>query len=185
MSWTYDGKLDPDEALRLLDHLSGESGHDFSMMIENKGTPLEGESKRTYEDGKQRMDIGGYSYKSDVVIPPGSNKGKLRNHAFIVVRDCDAATASIASLLKNQDSDLKVTVSVFKASGDSSKDQQPHLEFVLGGARVNCHAIVTGGRPKRPCDIIFFDYVKLEIRSAPQQQTGARGAVRTCSFSGN
>ncbi|RST46417.1 type VI secretion system tube protein Hcp [Variovorax sp. DXTD-1] len=185
MSWTYDGKLDPDEALRLLDYLSGESGNDFAMMIESKGSPIEGESKRTYEDGKQRMDIGGYSYKSDVVIPPGSSKGKLRNHAFIVIRDCDAATASIASLLKSQDSDLKVTISVFKAGGDSSKDQQSHLEFVLEGARVNCHAIVTGGTPKRPCDLIFFDYTKLEIRSAPQQQTGARGAVRTCTFAGN
>jgi hypothetical protein len=173
MSWTYDGKLDPDEALRLLDYLSGESGNDFAMMIESKGSPIEGESKRTYEDGKQRMDIGGYSYKSDVVIPPGSSKGKLRNYS------------SIASLLKNQDSDLKVTVSVFKAGGDSSKDLQSHLEFVLEGARVNCHAIVTGGTPKRPCDIIFFDYTKLEIRSAPQQQTGARGAVRTCTFTGN
>ncbi|MDH6592560.1 hypothetical protein M2165_002449 [Variovorax sp. TBS-050B] len=182
MSWTYDGKLDPDEALRLLDHLSGESGNDFAMMIESKGSPIEGESKRTYEDGKQRMDIGGYSYKTDVVTPPGATKGKLRNYPFIVIRDCDAATASIASLLKNQDADLKVTVSVFKAGGDSSKDLQSHLEFVMEGARVQCHAIVTGGQPKRPCDIIFFSYRKLEVRSAPQQQTGARGAVRTCTF---
>lgn len=185
MSWTFDGQLNPDEALRLLDYLSGESGNDFSMMIESKGSPIEGESVRMYEDGKQRMDIGGYSYKADVVIPPGSSKGKMRNHPFIVVRDSDAATASIASLLKGQDSDLKVTVSVFKAGGDSSKDLQPHLEFVLEGARVHCHAIVTGGKPKRPCDIVFFSYTKLEIRSAPQQKTGARGAVRTCTFTGN
>lgn len=184
MSWTMDGRLDPDEALRLLDNLSSESGNDFAMMIENKGTPIEGESKRSYEDGKQRMDIGGYQYVADVVTPPGSTKGKVRNHQFIVVRDCDAATASIASLLKNQDASLKVTISVFKAGGDSSKDLQAHLEFVLDEARVVCHAILTGGKPKRPCDLIFLAYKKLEIRSAPQQQSGLRGAVRTCTFEG-
>ena len=60
MSWTKDGTLDPDEALRLLDHMSGQSDNDFVMMIENKGSVVEGESSRAHEDGKQRMDIAGY-----------------------------------------------------------------------------------------------------------------------------
>lgn len=183
MAFNIDGILDPDEALRLLDHLSGESDNDFVMMIENKGAVVEGESGRPYEDGKKRMDIGGYAYCAEVVVPPGSSKGKVRNSTFIVIRNCDAATASVASLLKNQDSEIKVQVSVFKAGGDSSQDMQPSLEFVLEGARVTLHSILTGGRPKRPCEIIFLQYRKIEIKSAPQQVTGARGAVRTCSFS--
>lgn len=183
MAFNTDGILNPEEALRLLDHLSGESENDFVMMIENKGAVVEGESVRDYEDGKKRMDIGGYVYCAEMVVPPGGSKGKVRNNTFIVIRDCDAATASVASLLKNQDSEIKVQVSVFKAGGDSSKDMQPTLEFVLEGARVTLHSIVTGGRPKRPCEIIFLQYRKIEIKSAPQQGTGARGAVRTCSFS--
>lgn len=180
MSWTLDGSLDPDEALRLLSHMSGESDNDFVMLIENKGAVVEGESKREYEDGKQRMDIAGYWHRLDVVTPPGASKGKVRNSAFAVVRNCDAATASIASMLKNQDSDIKVQVSVFKAGGDSSKDMQPMLEYLLEGARVRLHSMLTGGTPRRACEIILFGYRKIEIRSAPQKSSGQRGAVRSC-----
>jgi hypothetical protein len=180
MSWTIDGTLDPDEALRLLDHMSGASDNDFAMLIENKGSVVEGESARQYEDGKQRMDIAGYAYLAEVVTPPGASKGKVRNHSLIVVRNCDAATASIASLMKNQDSDIKVELSVFKAGGDSSKDMQPTLEIVLEGARIDTHSILTGGSPRRPCEILFFRYRKIEIRSASQKGTGQRGAVRSC-----
>ncbi|VWX55986.1 conserved hypothetical protein [Burkholderiales bacterium 8X] len=183
MSWTVDGMLDPDEALRLLDHLSNESGNDFAMSIESKGTAIEGEMTRSFEDGKQRMRVAGYQYSAEVVNPPGSTKGKVRNKSFIVVRDCDAATASLASLMKNQDSDIKLQLSVFKAGGDSSPDMQPTLEFVLDEARIDAHCILTGGRPKRPCEIIFFGYRKIEIRSAPQKSSGQRGAVRSCIIS--
>ncbi|WP_077002952.1 type VI secretion system tube protein Hcp [Variovorax sp. KK3] len=180
MSWTIDGTLDPDEALRLLDHMTGVSDNDFAMLIENKGTVMEGESKRAYEDGKQRMDIAGYAYLAEVKTPPGASKGRVRNHPLIVVRNCDAATASIASLMKSQDSDIKVQLSVFKAGGDASKDMQPTLEILLEGARVDTHSILTGGTPRRPCEIIFFYYRKIELRSAPQKSTGQRGAVRSC-----
>lgn len=182
MSWTLDGTLDPDEALRLLDHLSGEASNDFAMLIENKGAVVEGESDRAYEDGKQRLEIAGYSYLAEVVAPPGSTKGVVRNSGFIVVRFCDAATASIASLLKNQDSEIKITISAFKAGGDTSKDLQPMLEFVLEGARISIHSILTGGRPVRPCEILYLKYRKIEIRSAPQKSSGQRGAVRSCVF---
>jgi type VI protein secretion system component Hcp len=183
MSWTIDGNLDPDEALRLLDHMSGEAGNDFVMLVESKGTVVEGESSRAHEDGKKRMDVAGYHYSAEVVNAPGSTKGKVRNTSFIVVRDCDAATASLASLMKNQDSDIKMQLSVFKAGGDSGKDMQPTLEFLLEDARIDAHCILTGGRPKRPCEIIFFGYRKIEIRSAAQKSTGQRGAVRSCVIS--
>ena len=74
-------------------------------------------------------------------------------------------------------------LSVFKAGGDASKDMQPTLEIVLEGARVDTHSILTGGSPRRPCEIIFFHFRKIEIRSAPQKGTGQRGAVRSCLMS--
>ncbi len=84
-------------------------------------------------------------------------------------------------MLKNQDSEIKVTISVFKAGGDSSKDMQPSLEFVLTEACAShTHCILTGGQPKRPSEIIYFAFRKIEFRSAPQLDTGLRGAVRTC-----
>ncbi len=183
MSWTTDGMLDPEEGLRLLDRMSGDSINDFAMRVENKGAVVEGESLRDYGDGKQRMDISGYSYLAEVVTPPGAAKGKVRQSTLIVVRGCDAATASFASMMKNQDSDIQVQLSVFKAGGDSSKDLQPTLEILLGGARIRRHAILTGGTPKRPCEILFFAYRKIEIRSAPQLASGQRGAVRSCVVS--
>lgn len=178
MSWTYDGRLDPDEALRLLDHLSGESGNDFAMMIESKGSPIEGESQRTYEDGKQRMEIGGYSYKTDVIVPPGSSKGKLRNYPFIVIRDCDAATASIASLLFSQEANLEVSIFVYRASGDHLPSQ-PFFEVILTGARVVSQAILTGGTPRQPREVTVFESRNVQIKTAPQLASGIRGAVRT------
>lgn len=182
MSFTADGILNPNEALRLLEYMSVDSGNDFVMMVENKGTVVEGESDRKYADGKKRMEIAGYHLGLEVPISNGEAKSKVRHFPFVVIRDCDAATASIASLLKNQDSDITVQISVFKAGGDVSKDLQPTLEFVLKGVRLGMHAILIGGQPKRPCEIVQFHYREMEIRSAPQLQTGARGAVRTCAF---
>lgn len=182
MSFNNDGLMDPDEALRTLDLLSSESGSDFHMMIENKGTKLSGESKRLFDGGMEMLDIGGYFYESDVLSTPGSSKGQVRALPFMVVRDCDAATASIASLMNSQDNQLIVNVLVFKAGGDTGQDMQPFLEIELRGARIGKHAILTGGRPKRPCEIILFQYREIEIKTAPQLLSGLRGAVRAAKL---
>ena len=122
------------------------------------------------------MDIAGYSYLAEVVTPPGASKGKVRNHALIVLRACDAATASIASLMKNQDSDIKVHLSVFKAGGDASKDMQPTLEIVLEGARVDTHSILTGGSPRRPVRNHLLP-LPARSRSAPRRRRGPASAA--------
>jgi len=51
---------------------------------------------------------------------------------------------------------------------------------VFTEARVHTQSLLTGGNPKRPCEIVYFNFRKIEIRSAPQLDTGLRGAVRTC-----
>jgi len=180
MSFNMDGKLDPDEALRLLETMAGDTETDYHMLLESKGAVIEGDGARKFEDGKARLPIGGYYAYAHVVTPPGASKGQVRASMFIVARDCDAATASIASLLKNQATDITATISVFKASGDGSFELQPNLEFVLSEARIDTQAFITGGTPRAPREIIYFNYRKMEIRSAPQGKTGLRGAVRTC-----
>jgi type VI protein secretion system component Hcp len=160
--------------------MAGDTVMDFHMLLESKGAVIEGDGQRKFEDGKMRLPVGGYYNYAHVVTPPGSSKGQVRTTMFIVVRDSDAATASIASLLKTQAADITATISVFKASGDGSVEQQAMLEFVLSEARIDTHAFVTGGVPKRPREIIYFNYRKIEIRSAAQASTGLRGAVRTC-----
>jgi hypothetical protein len=182
MGWTLDGFMDPDEALRALEMLVDDADHNFALMIESKGTPIEGECKRKFEDGKPRLDIGGYYLFARVETPTGSSKGKVVTKDLLIVRQCDAATASIASLLKNQDDQLKLLISVFKAGGDDSPDAQPTLELSMEGARVKTHTMLVGGRPQRPSELVTVAYRKLEIRSAPQTATGARGAVRTCTL---
>ncbi|RYZ06711.1 MAG: hypothetical protein EOO24_11495, partial [Comamonadaceae bacterium] len=72
MSFNQDQLLDTDEALRLLDMMSGESGVDFHMMIDNKGKKLVGESQRVFGDAMEMMDIGGYYYNAKVSAAPGS-----------------------------------------------------------------------------------------------------------------
>lgn len=179
MSFNQDQVLDADEALRIIDMLAGESGTDYHMMIDNKGKKIVGESQRVFGDVMEMMDIGGYYYNAKVTAAPGSTKGVVKVSPLIVVRDADAATASIAGLLNNQDQDLVVNILVFKASGDGSNDLQPFFQIELRGARVAFHAVITGGVPKRPCEIIAFQQREAEIRSAPQLNTGLRGAVRT------
>jgi type VI protein secretion system component Hcp len=187
MSFDRDGLLDPDEALRLLELASHSDGDtDIVLMIESKGTVVEGESARAFADGKSRMPVKGYYFNAAVKVPPGSSKGVVAVTSLVVVRESDAATASLASLLRSQATDLKVDLSVFKAGGEAvSKDAQPTLEFVLEKARVKSHTMLTGLSPQCAVEVLSFEYETLTVKSAPQQATGARGAVRTCSFTPN
>ena len=78
MSFNNDGTLDVDEALRMVDlAASGAHDSDMAMSVQSKGSPVEGESRRTYEDGKKRMDVKGYFFRSWVHTPPGGSKGRV------------------------------------------------------------------------------------------------------------
>jgi hypothetical protein len=187
MSFTPDQMLDPETVLRLVD-LACEttSGQDLALLLENKGSPIEGESTRDFEDGKKRLDALGYILISSVQVAPGTNAAKVSTSNLIVVRKCDAASASIASLLKSQTEDLRVVLSTFKAGGESySTELQPTLEMEIDKGRVAHFSVLTSGRLQGvPCEIVAFAHQEIEIRSAPQAKSGQRGAVRTCTFSG-
>jgi hypothetical protein len=178
--------LSPDAVLRLIDlACAASSGQDLALMLENKGAAIEGECARDFEDGKKRLDVLGYLLTASAQLAPGTNAVKLSTSDLIVVRQCDAASASIASLLKSQTEGLKVVLSTFKAGGDPSEDAQPTLELAIDKGRVEHFSILTcGSLGGVPCEVIGFAHQGLEIRSAPQTKTGQRGAVRTCTFSG-
>jgi len=185
MSFNNDGVLDVDESLRLIDLAArGDAGSDMAMSIQSKGTAVEGESERTYDDGKKRMQILGYFVRAWVHTPPGSNKGRVSTTTLSVVRESDAATASLASLLNKQAADLEVVLSVYKAGGDNSPDAQPTLELTLQEARLDHHCLLSGGALGRPCEVVSFQYRTLAVKSAPQVTSGQRGAVRTCTYGG-
>jgi hypothetical protein len=178
--------LSPDAVLRLLElTCAAMPGQDLVLLLENKGTAIEGECARAFADGKKRLDALGYLLSASTQIAPGTNAAKVSTSSLVVVRHCDAASASIASLLKSQTESLKVTLSTFKAGGDDDPgDAQPTLEFVIDKGRVEHFSLLTSGSMDgMPCEVISFAHQGIELRSAPQTKTGQRGAVRTCTFS--
>jgi len=184
MSFDSDGHIDPDEALRLLDlaHAAGAS-QDLVLLVESKGTAVDGESTRQFDDGKKRLDALGYMFSGYTQARAGNAQNKVGMLNFSVVRQCDAATASLCSLFKSQVEDISVRVSSFKAGGDISKDAQPTLELIFDKVRIASMSILTASKLTGSCEILSFAYESLEIRSAPQLSSGMRGAVRTCTFS--
>jgi type VI protein secretion system component Hcp len=184
MSFNQDGILDIDEGLRALQLVSTSEGEDVVMEITNKGTVVEGESLRQYEGsnaGKGLLGVAGYHFFVRSHAEKGK-KGVSRLLALSVIRKCDAATASLLSLLNSGSEEIKVKLSVFKASGDSAKSAQPTLQFVLEEASIIGMAILTSDALQGPHELITLDYASIQIDSAPQTKTGQRGAVRTCTF---
>ena len=184
MSMTSNGVPDPDDALRMLDlALGAASGCDLVMMIEHSGTPIEGELDRRFEDGKPRMEIAGYFWGAHQHSQSGRAAAARALSNFIVVRRTDAATASIASLLRVNAEAGKVVVSVYKSGGDvKSAEAQAMLEFTMEKVRVTSHMLLTNSVLGVPTEIISFAFRRFSIRSAPQKEAGARGAVRECVF---
>ena len=184
MSMTSNGVPDPDDALRMLDlALGAASGCDLVMMIENAGSPIEGVLEPQFDDGKPRMEIAGYFCGGHQHTQSGRASAARTLSNFIVVRRTDAATASIASMLRVNAEAGKVIVGVYKSGGDlKSTEAQAMLEFTMEKVRVTSHMMLTNSVLGAPTEIISFAFRRFTIRSAPQKNTGARGAVRECVF---
>jgi type VI protein secretion system component Hcp len=182
MAFLDDGSWSPEDARRFYDLVgTGSSEVDLVMMIENKGAPVEGELERAFEDGKARLSIGGYYWS--VQVPESSAQNQVVPNNLIVARRSDAATATLASLLRTQEKDLKVSIGVFKSGGDQkSNEQQATFELVLENARICRLVLNSGGNWGVPSELISISYRTLKVKSAPQKSSGARGAVRECQF---
>ena len=185
MSFDHDGYLDPDEILRIdeLALTSQSTGMDLSLVVESGGAPVEGESTRNYHDGKPHLNLLGYWVYTKQVQQGSNQRYKAASSSLIVVRQADAATGSLYSLLNNGKLDVKATVQVFRTGGQQSAGEiLPALEIIASEARVSNIVSYTSPRTQQACEAIFFNFRKLEVKSAPQQATGQRGAVRTCAM---
>lgn len=171
-----------DQQLRTLELVQARfDGDDLVMLVDNAGTPVVGESLRKFPDNKSRMAISGYSW--GMLMRPGA-PGQVtgRNYSpFVVVRQTDAATASLASLVQSGTDKIKVCISAFRSGGDkTAADTLPMFEIEMEEVRITGQYLTTGGTMATLSEILVFAYRKLTLRSAAQQGTGARGAVREC-----
>lgn len=185
MSFDHDGYLDPDEVLRIdeLAITNQITGMDMGLVVESGGAPVEGESTRSYHDGKPHLNLLGYWVYTKQVQQGSNQRYKAASSSLIVLRQADAATGSLYSLLNNGKLDVKATVQVFRSGGQpSASDILPVLEIIASEARVGNIVSYTSPRTQQACEAIFFNFRKLEVKSAPQQTTGQRGAVRTCAM---
>ena len=145
--------------------------------------PVEGESTRNYHDGKPHLNLLGYWVYTKQVQQGANQRYKAASSSLIVVRQADAATGSLYSLLNNGKLDVKATVQVYRAGGNAQSTQaEPVIEIIASDARIYCISSYTSKRLRQPCDIVVFAHRKLEIKTAPQQASGLRGAVRTCAM---
>lgn len=174
--------LNTEDALRLLDlALAAAGANDMALSIENNRTPVQGESMRTYSDGKHRLDILGYDVHAGYLARPGGSPTLTVSHLH-VVRRTDSATPSIASLLRGQSPTLKLVLSIYRAGGDNIQDSDPMVEFTFEEARVAEIALLTGGALGSPCEVIRFGYRSMRIDASTQRADGSPGPINTCEL---
>lgn len=171
------------DELRTLIGLAVDKGqHDLMLLIENQGRAIEGESQRRFEDGKKRMEVEGYLW--GVAAPVNALGDTDHWGAFprmlYVLRRCDAATASLLSLMNSRSMGVRVTLSVFRAGGEASAE--PHLQISVERARLASHALLTAPGALGPCEVLGFAGRDFTVRSRPQQGSGLAGAERVCTL---
>jgi len=184
MSFDHDGFLDPDEVLRL-DEIAclSQNNMDLSLVVESGGAPVEGEITRQYHDGKPHLNLLGYWIYTKQVQQGSNQRYKAASTGLYVVRQADVATGSLYSLLNNGRVDVKATIQVFRAGGQTrASDILPMLEIIASDARIASMVSYTSPRTQQACELLSFSFRALEIKSAQQQTSGQRGAVRTCSM---
>jgi type VI protein secretion system component Hcp len=173
-----------DEAMRTLEIVGSRNGQlDVVMQIKTqRAGEIEGESERKFGDSKPRHDILGYYFSAGSPSDAGSGqaKGRRRYSALRVVRNSDAATASLMSAFATNDN-LTVELASYRAGGDITKDTQPTLMIKLENARVKTFTLLSGGGLPNSgaVEIIELLFRSLAVDSAPQTHTGQRGAVRS------
>lgn len=173
-----DGVPAPEQLIGLLALAAGKSDFDLMLAIEKDGSPIVGDSPRRFSDGVLRLEVEGYLW--GVTRRSGSGTASQQPYTLYAVRRCDVATASLMSALTSNSEKIRVTLGTYKAGGDS--DVEPSLEIVVDRARLVLHCLLTGPGALGPCEVLGFAGRKFEVRSAPQQASGLRGAVRTCAF---
>lgn len=170
--------MSPVDALRVLDSLEYDEQVDIVMFIKSASNPVIGEESRTF-DGAAGLFITSYFFQSYAL----EAAGLVSPQPLVVIRQSDAATATLASLHYKQSQDLVVSIEVYRAGGlDVIAD--PFFKISFEGGRISSHQLFMGGRPiRRPHEILTIDFVTGRVETAPQLVSGLRGALRTAAFS--
>ena len=176
------GHLTSEEIRTLIGLALDKTQHDLMLLIENQGRAIEGESPREFSDGKSRMEVEGYLWG---VTAPTNSVGDVEfwgafPRMLFVLRRCDAATASLLSLMNGRNVDLRITLSAYRAGGEARPD--PSLQFVVEQARLASHTLLTAPGGLGPCEILGFAGRDFIVSSRPQHSSGRSGAERICTL---
>ncbi len=176
--------LELDEALRSVELVGKQNGQlDVWMQVNTKRAgDVDGEAVRKFGDGKPRLEVLGYYMSAGTSSDAGSDRsnGRRRYSAVRVIRNCDAATATLLSSLKGDDN-ITVKLESYRAGGDVSKDMQSKFSILLENARLRTYTVLNGGAMPNSgaVEILEFSFRNITVDSSPQTATGQRGAVRT------
>jgi hypothetical protein len=184
MSWDADTRVDWDEFGALLKIMSvANNGSDVMLVYSTKKGPVEGERAGDY---KYILPVLGYAFKAQRQGQNG-NKVSIYPTALYVVRGVDAATASFLSAMKevrpdngNENLSLFVHRSGTYIPGAANA---PLIEINLTNAVISFCAIVTPSTSPVPLEFLAVTYSAIEISTAPQLESGIRGAIRSARFS--
>lgn len=174
--------LNCDELRTLVELAVDKQQCDLMLLIENQGRAIEGESPRPFHDGKKRMEVEAYLWG---VAAPTNSVGDVEfwgafPRMLYVLRRCDAATASLLSLMNSRSTELSITLSAFRAGGEAAAE--PHLQVAVERARLASHTFLTAPGALGPCEILGFAGRDFTVSSRPQQGSGRAGAERVCTL---
>ncbi|PZQ74535.1 MAG: hypothetical protein DI563_12020 [Variovorax paradoxus] len=163
---------------------TNQMGADLVMAMENSGTPVTGDNVRRYPDGKPRLDMVGMSWGLASATIGGAAQGPRSYAPLTVVRQADSASAILTQLTNNRAANLRATISKYLAGGDASvtADTLPMFELKIDEAQITAQYFITAPGDVMLYEILVFSYRKIEIKTAPQQGTGSRGATRECQI---
>jgi type VI protein secretion system component Hcp len=184
MAWNNDGRVDAEELGSILKLMPACSGSmDLGLLIKIDGSFIQAEIKG--KSGSDMLPIFGYHYKSQ--ISPES--GALIPGSFWIIRDLDAATASLSSAMKacsgKSTKTMDVELRAFKAGGAkvAGEANRPVICFKLEGAFITMQVFLTHSPTGIPSEVVSFNYRSITIETTPQLESGQMGATRNCEHS--
>lgn len=177
MSFNTEGYFDIDESLRVSELANTQTADIAMQIVSRKAGQIEGESIRRYANGTQLIDVLGYFFAG---YTPGN--GRRHYRSVTVVKRSDVTSSSLLSLL-DTNADMKVTLSSYRAGGESkSAEAQPNFEIILEEAKLKAMSIFTSAHSLLPLDILSFDFRQLTMNTRAQTRSGLMGPVRSCSI---
>ena len=170
-------QLDVYAALERMRAAGQDESAGYHMVIEITGD-RQGPIKA--EDGTTQLPVLGFEWglTSTSATAPDKALARREYRPLFVMRRCDAATASIMSVLASNEG-MTVKLSVF----ESNTEKQSVWELSLKKARLLQHMTYTGGVIGGAQEVVALAAMEFELQTAPQQSTGIRGAVRVFSDS--